>query len=362
MLKKVAKKIIAIKNLATSIIKKDISSVDAQKILSDYYPDPDTSCWIEERNYTKFGGGVLLSIILPVYNNEKYIRSAIDSVLIQSTAYSYELIIVDDGSTDKSGQIVKSYSEIPNVILITQENKGFSGARNSGLDEAHGDYIMFLDSDDELLPGAIDKLMSVAISKNADVVAGGYVTVSKNGQIKQGTKFSNAEVTPMGNLYGMPWGKVYKRELFKNLKFPENYWFEDSIFAQIVWPMCRKCYTISDNVYRYLLNPNGISHTSKRSKKSIDSLYITEKLFYEKQKFGLNITQEDFEYFLRMVRLTYKRTQRLKDKFKRCIFVGQVAMFEKYFIGFTANRSYKKLEDALRNKSFRKYVYFVELL
>lgn len=306
------------------------------------------------------GGRYHLSIILPVYNNEKYIKSAIDSVLKQETTFSYELIIINDGSTDKSGEIAKEYSTIPNVVFIAQQNKGFSGARNTGLDRTNGNYIMFLDSDDELLPGAIEKLMKVAVAKDADVVAGGYLTLTENGKIDQGIKFDDEEVSPMGKLYGMPWGKVYRRELFKNLRFPENYWFEDSIFAQIVWPMSKKCYTIKDNVYQYLINTHGISHTSKGKKKSIDSFYITAKLLEERQKFNLSFTEEDFEYFLRMVKLTYQRTKRLNSNIKYAIFVQQAEIFKKYFYTFGASGRYKKIENAIQSNDFRKYVYICE--
>lgn len=134
---------------------------------------------------------------------------------------------------------------------------------------------------------AIRNLLDVAFQYNADVVAGNYKTVNEKGRLRREyKKYSFQKINPEGNLYGQPWGKVYKAELFTNLRFPEGYWYEDSIFAQIVWPLTKHVYTIPEIVYEYTVNPKGITAKSLKQSKAVDSLYITEQLLKDRQCFG----------------------------------------------------------------------------
>ena len=213
--------------------------------------------------------------------------------------------------------------------MVNQDNKGFSGARNTGLDLIEGRYVMFVDSDDKLATMAIRNLLDVAFQYNADVVAGNYKTVNEKGRLRREyKKYSFQKINPEGNLYGQPWGKVYKAELFTNLRFPEGYWYEDSIFAQIVWPLTKHVYTIPEIVYEYTVNPKGITAKSLKQSKAVDSLYITEQLLKDRQCFGLTPTAENFAYFLRMVKVTYKRTQRCNGVITKCIFIVQCNLYK----------------------------------
>lgn len=110
-----------------------------------------------------------LSIIMPAYNVEKYIKEAIDSVLNQKTKYNYELIIVNDGATDNTKKIIQSI-ESDKIKYIEQKNQGLSGARNTGINNAVGKYITFMDSDDLLEDGSIEIMMDALINNKADVV------------------------------------------------------------------------------------------------------------------------------------------------------------------------------------------------
>ncbi len=112
----------------------------------------------------------LISVIIPVYNVEKYLRECVDSVLSQ-TYKSYEIILVDDGSTDGSGEICDEYAEKhSNVSVIHKANSGPSATRNVGIKLAKGEYIYFLDSDDYIVPAAFEKLVHIAENENADIV------------------------------------------------------------------------------------------------------------------------------------------------------------------------------------------------
>lgn len=124
----------------------------------------------------------MVSIIMPVYNVEKYIRGSIDSVLAQ-TYTDFELIIVDDGSPDYSPQICDEYASKNNRIRVIHKlNGGLSSARNTGVDHANGKYILFIDSDDTIEPDLLEKVVPVAEKENADVTIFGIKTVvTKNG-------------------------------------------------------------------------------------------------------------------------------------------------------------------------------------
>jgi glycosyltransferase involved in cell wall biosynthesis len=112
----------------------------------------------------------LISVIIPVYNVEKYLRECVDSVLSQ-TYKSYEIILVDDGSTDGSGEICDEYIDgHSQVKVIHKANGGLSDARNTGLKNAKGEYVYFLDSDDYIVPDAFQKLINISIKEQSDFV------------------------------------------------------------------------------------------------------------------------------------------------------------------------------------------------
>ena len=115
-----------------------------------------------------------VGIIVPVYNAEQHIAECLDSILGQNTDFTFHVIIINDGSTDGSRKILRKYEERPNVTVIDQENKGHSGARNTGLENCFGKYVTFVDADDRLPVNAIEILMKKAVKGDFDIVGGGY--------------------------------------------------------------------------------------------------------------------------------------------------------------------------------------------
>lgn len=123
---------------------------------------------------------ILVSIIMPVYNVEKYLEKTLESVKAQSFQ-NYELIAINDGSTDKSFEILKMYQDrMPQLYIMDQKNSGVSTARNRGIKRATGEYVCFLDADDQLSPDYLEHMYKIAVEKKADMVVCNYVPFRKS--------------------------------------------------------------------------------------------------------------------------------------------------------------------------------------
>lgn len=332
-------------------------------ILQQLWPDGGKSCYLPTPVPRK--KQVDVSVIIPTYNNEAYLRACVDSVLSQKTSFPFEVIVVNDGSTDGSQALLEAkYDDNPKVRLVHQQNKGLSGARNTGIDLAKGEYFLFVDSDDRLLPGAIEALTAAARSQGAKIVCGGYVCRYPDGRIGDGETYENAKTDPMGALPGYAWGKLYQAALFDHLRFPEGYWFEDSISAQILWPMSQGAfYTIQNPCYEYLINPQGISAQAAAKPKALDSLWVYRRIQADRERFSLPLTQGDYEHFLLMVRLTYSRTRGLSLDVRKSIFTLQQQLKQQYFGGFASGRgrASRAVEWALNRGNYRLYAFWGEL-
>lgn len=179
----------------------------------------------------------LISVIIPIYKVEDYLKQCIDSVINQSYKH-LEIILVDDGSPDNCGKICDEYANKDKRIkVIYKENGGLSDARNAGINVAKGDYIAFVDSDDWIHQEMCEKLITIAIEEEADIVECKFKSVYKReymdeDNINQKVKvFNNIEALKNHfygqDLYRCVWNKIYKRELFNNIRFPKGIEAED---------------------------------------------------------------------------------------------------------------------------------------
>lgn len=219
----------------------------------------------------------LVSVIIPVYNVERFIRESLNSVLKQSHK-NLEIIIVDDGSTDTCKSIVDEFAALDSrCIVIHQVNKGLSGARNSGLDIATGDYLFFLDSDDILDFFIIEKLLKAILQYDADISCCGTVFCNENGKlIKKECTDSVKIFKGKEQIYGliktkeiptMAWGKLYKKQLFNNVRFPQGQVFEDVATIYKTLLASNNTVLINESLYWYRQVMNSISHKSFNIKK-----------------------------------------------------------------------------------------------
>ena len=177
----------------------------------------------------------LISIIIPVYNVEDYITKCLDSVCNQSYPY-LEIIIVNDGSTDWSPHIARLfYEKYTNITLINKTNGGLSDARNVGIDNSHGQYIAFVDSDDFISPDMIEYLYHGIIDNEADIsVCAFYYTWDHDVSVKrQSSKIVDSKtglklLLEDSEVQNYAWNKMYKRELFDTIRYPIGMHFEDA--------------------------------------------------------------------------------------------------------------------------------------
>lgn len=205
------------------------------------------------------------SIIIPVYNAEKTLKKCLDSICIQSFA-NYEVILIDDGSTDQSFSICKSYESRNEKFRVHhQQNSGPSIARNVGLQLATGKWICFVDSDDSIEASYLQDIQDAAVSYNANVVFIGHNKVDENG-VKElflpgevlKTNVETALALSERDLFGYTWIKAFDRNLINEIRFdPSLNLFEDEVFTCQVIQSCERIGMVNKPIYNYNVGDGG---------------------------------------------------------------------------------------------------------
>lgn len=310
----------------------DESAVKAIERLHAWHPDVRSSAIRKTPIALNDEPAYDLDIVVPVYNSEKYFRKCLDSIISQKTCRTFRVICVDDGSQDKCGSIADEYaSSDKRVLVLHQENRGHSGARNSALDILDSRYLMFVDSDD-FLPSddVIESLISTAISNGCSLVGGGYSYVREDGSLIRIVHHAPGKADKTEH-YGFPWGKIYSSSVFKDIKFPDGYWFEDSIMRQLVFERVGNAWYLDKSVYAYRSNPGQVTRSLCGKVRTIDSLYITMRLYEDRMTLGISEDKEYAEYLVRMARLTHARTRLLDKDIQKDIFIVYANWFRKNF-------------------------------
>ena len=253
---------------------------------------------------------MLISIIIPVYNGEKYIKRCLESILNQ-TLKDYEIILVNDGSIDRSDEIIESFSAKYNFIRYTKiKNSGPGIARNRGIEIAEGKYICFADIDDYFSKNMLDTLYSVSEYEEADLSIGKIkVLNSFNEEFRSGISKKNySGIDNIKNIlgkesragYGFNHGKFYKNNILKkyDIKFKNTSFAEDILFNLEYSLKCNKIVEIDEEVYCYYQNQNSITHKHDefRCEKVI---YVANKInnFIKENKLEKEVEEEKNIYF-----------------------------------------------------------------
>lgn len=208
---------------------------------------------------------ILLSVVIPIYNVERTLARCVESVLGQHVE-GMELILVDDGSTDRSVLVANRYQNRPHVTLIHKANGGLSDARNEGLYYAKGRYVTFVDSDDYLLPDTYAPLMAMLEAHpEYDILEYSFVRETSCGW--KTIKLPEREYTHIGDYWlgcrgyehTYAWNKIYLRSLFDGTPWAKGRLFEDVYAMGGLLPKVHTLRTTSRGTYRYTYNPSGIT-------------------------------------------------------------------------------------------------------
>lgn len=244
-----------------------------------------------------------ISIIVPVYKAERFLPRCIESVIHQ-TFQDWELILVDDGSPDRCGEICDAYAEKDQrIYVIHQKNSGVSAARNAGLDVAHGNYIYFIDSDDYIADHALEILYNKLEQECADLVFSGHNRVRRNGEIcndtkewEQGDDIREWQSAIIENqIPNFVWGKLYRRSLWENIRFPAGVIMEDLFIMPHVFMAAKKIHFIREPLYFYS-NENDVSIMSVSGDAYISLLYGRFLAWREHERIGCAFSAECAEY------------------------------------------------------------------
>lgn len=313
---------------------------------------------------------MLLSIIIPVYNIEKYIGACILSVVNQDLESSqYEIIIVDDGSTDKSPLIVKEFSQkYNNIIIHTQDNIGLGGARKSGLKLAQGEYIYFLDGDDYLAYNSLGKVVEEIKSNNLDILGFKFLKTKKldlTDSKKQNTFEVKDSITDGINFIASNknyrvevWWYIVNKEFLQktNLTFEDKRFVNDSYFTPSLFIEAKRVGFLNMDIYRYVQRPGSITsnknlrHYEKHIKDLEFAIYQMNHLIskikeIQPKSYAINkikIKQESYVLFA-FIRF-------LKSDLK-------YSYLKKLLIGFNTIKAYP-IKNLTKDSEYSKIVYY----
>ena len=248
-----------------------------------------------------------LSIIVPIYNVEKYIRTCIESIYKQGLdEKTFEVILVNNGTQDRSMEVIDDIiNQHSNIVVINQENQGLSVARNNGLARASGEYVLFVDSDDYLIGNALKPLLDVAINSSVDMVMGKFIKLSEDQMIDYTPDTAFKSETETNIMLGEEaftnylnprecyvWCKLYRRFflLDNHIKFLPGIYFEDIPFTVDCYLKAKKCISMPISFYVYLQHSNSIV-SSINLKKILDFNLIIEYLWNLKTRHTLSNKQ-----------------------------------------------------------------------
>lgn len=302
----------------------------------------------------------MVSIIVPIYNVESYLPDCINSIQ-KSTYINFQLILVDDGSTDSSGAICDCYAASDSRIqVIHTPNRGVSAARNLGLDVANGEYIMFVDSDDWISPETLEEMISLLENASANMAICGFQIVNDiadsgnvqnycfGNQVLLADDLVKSQTSADAWIYTSVWAKLYTRKVFDTIRFPEGYIYEDSAVWHRILGVCQTV-ALTDHVfYSYRKRFDSITTSDFSIKKTdhlsawADRICFTHAQGWESWKqatiklytghffeyyFRFRKTEENELYFIRMeqslekVLLYILRAKNVSLKHKFCFYL-----------------------------------------
>lgn len=299
----------------------------------------------------------MISVIIPAYNAEQYLGRCLESVLNQ-TYRDFELLLIDDGSTDATPIIARKFSDVDERIKYTRKkNGGSASARNLALTLAQGEYIAFVDADDCVHPDYLETLLNTLLRTHTDICQCDYIEVENGQEIKNDQLSSDAGISVYTNIEFLKqfcekrtylrtavlWNKLYRKELFDELTFPVGKGIDDEFLVYKAIYRTKKVSHISASLYYYYMTPNS-QMRSTPTLKSIDSVWATSEQIDFFREHGLNQLANAMLYrhyagvlyAYRFVRDNYpnerillERLKWMKSKWWRALLVKEVPISDK---------------------------------
>ena len=237
----------------------------------------------------------LISVIVPAYNTEKYISTCIDSLLAQ-TYINYEIIIINDGSTDHTLSILDKYRQHPNIRIFSQENAGLSAARNRGISVSNGDLICFVDSDDYVAKNYLEKLVAPLLQDSTiDIAVCGYQEIYQDRQasyplkpqLLTGFQATKNLLLNQRDFDVLAWNKLYKKSLFTDydILYPVGQIHEDNLTTYKLYSVAKNVQYLEDILYFYQRKNSRITKDFSSTEKTLKRLQVKEQMAIEAQKY-----------------------------------------------------------------------------
>lgn len=287
-----------------------------------------------------------VSIIVPIYNEEENLRKCIES-LINQTYKELEIILINDGSTDNSKEIIESFKD-KRIVAIHKKNTGISDTRNIGIDKSTGDYIMFVDSDDYLELNCIERLIETAEKENSEIVMFNYYleTPSKRIEIKLPkieARNLKEDKDLLTKIHLGPCTKIFKAELIKDNLFPLNLKYEDVPFVVEAVIKAGKISFIPDYLYHYVIKKSG--ETITRDERIFD--IITICAIVEKKLEQINYVNKT-NFFVKVLSYYLKNSRYIPNINLRNEFIDAIYIYLKRIDKDWRKCTYLKQESKIK--------------
>ncbi len=295
---------------------------DAYRTIRELRSEPRI---IEQSRQLKTTNDIDLTIIIPIYNSERFLDECLNSVAQQKSNYRIQVICVDDGSTDGSTQILDSYSDDMNFKIIHQKNTGHSGARNTALVQELGKYLMFIDSDDFVEDGYLKKMLDAAFRFDADIVQGGFCKCNANSvrlDIIECNEACISDYDELEKFGGAPWGRIYRTELWEDIFFPENMMFEDTIIFNMVFRRAKTIIGISNAYYMYRVYGNNTLDKLQGDARLLDAVWSVKYVAEKSRYLEMEISESYYRFFLgQCSKHVYYRIKHFDERVQKACFV-----------------------------------------
>lgn len=270
-----------------------------------------------------------ISVVIPVYNVQDYLSECLESVIHQ-TEENLEILVVDDGSTDHSYSIMEEYAKKDaRIQLLQKENGGLSDARNYGLDHMHGEYVIFVDSDDRIALDMVEKLSVAIQTTNSQIAVCDMEYFYDDGT----TKFSSGGYFTIGSVKETPslirmnnsaCNKMFHKDLWKTLRFPKGKWYEDLAVIPTLLYLANQIVKVDEPLYFYRQRSGSIAHSAdERIFDLYDAIYQVKKKVLQHGGTEEVLKEIEHLYIIHGLDLTTLRIKDFEEKEKRASFLEE---------------------------------------